>query len=244
MAMKFARSATAILTLLLCLIVAGCASNALVSTNPNIHVTGKGLPAPDASQTFAHSDEYRIGSQDLLTITVFSVTDLTQDVRVDSLGKITLPLIGAVQAGGETAIQLQGDIAAKLKNGFLQDPQVSVFIKEYDSQKVTVSGVVKKPGVFPLTGPTSLLQVIATAQGLDDLADHKGVVVFRYIKGEKMAAVFDIDAVGRGAVDDPPIYSDDVVVVAESGSKDALRYIISGASPFYYLFHSITPTGL
>jgi polysaccharide export outer membrane protein len=240
--MRYARIATAIVNLLLCLLMAGCASEPpLVSTNPNLHVSANGLPAPDATSSFQRLDNYRIGSQDILTITVFGVTDLTQDVRVDGLGNITLPLIGQVQAGGHTSNEVQSDIAAKLRNGYLQNPQVSVFIKEYDSQRVTVEGVVKKPGVFPLTGPTSLLQVIATAQGLDDLADHRGVVVFRVIKGQKMAAVFDIDAVGRGAIDDPPIYSDDIVVVAKSGSKDRLRTFIQ-AMPALYLFS--TATGL
>lgn len=236
--MRYPRIASAVLILLYCLLAGACASGpALVSTNPNLHVSKNGLPAPDADASLQAIDEYRIGYQDLLTITVFGVTDLTQDVRVDALGKITLPLIGSVQAGGHSSLELQADIAAKLRAGYLQDPQVSVFIKEYASQRVTVEGVVKKPGVFPLTGPTSLLQVIATAQGLDELADHKGIVVFRQIKGQKMAAVFDIDAIGRGAVDDPAIYTNDIVVVAKSGSKDLLRTFIQ-SSPVLYLFRT------
>jgi len=230
--------------MLTCLLLAACAGQPLVSSNPNIVVGPHGLPAPDAIKTFDSSANYLIGATDLLTISVFGVSDLTQDVRVDSGGNITLPLIGNVQAGGKTTVQLQNDIAAKLTAGYLQSPQVSVFIKDYSSQKVTVGGVVKKPGILPLTGATSLLQVIATAGGLDDLADHRGVVVFRVIKGQKMAAVFDIDAIGRGAVDDPPIFGDDVVMVAESRSKDALRAFIAAAAPLYDVFHAVTPTGL
>lgn len=216
------------IVVLVCLLLAACSDQpALVRNNPNLVVNSAGLPAPDAmASDYRKSLEYRIGSLDLLTVSVFGVQELTQDVRVDSLGNITLPLIGSVPAGGRTAIELQHDIAAKLSAGFLQSPQVSVFIKEYTSQRVTVEGEVKKPGIIPLTGTTSLLQVIATSQGLSDLADHRGVVVFRTIKGQRMGAVFDIDAIGRGAAEDPQIYGDDVVVVATSGSKSRLHNFI------------------
>jgi polysaccharide export outer membrane protein len=229
---------------LLAILLAACSGPALVKNNPNVIVSPNGLPAPDYNQTFDSTANYRIGTPDLLTISVFGIADLTQDVRVDSDGNILLPLIGSVLAGGKTALELQKEIAAKLSEGYVQNPQVSVFVKDYTSQRVTVGGVVKKPGVYPLTGQTSLMQVIASASGLDDAADHHGVVVFRVINGQKMAAVFDIDEIGRGAIDDPPIYSNDVVMVAESRSKDALRVIIAASTPFYYLFHTVNPNGL
>jgi polysaccharide export outer membrane protein len=226
--MRCTRIWTGLLVSLACLLMVACASQpTLVTNNPNILVNPDGLPAPDATaSTYSDSTEYRIGPLDLLTISVFGVADLTQDARVDSLGNITLPLIGNVRAGGRTTVELQRDIAEKLTAGYLQSPQVSVFIKDYTSQRVTVEGNVKKPGIFPLTGSTSLLQVIASAQGLDDLADHRGIVVFRVIKGQKMAAVFDIDAIGRGASADPQIYGNDIVVVATSGSKNRLHNLI------------------
>jgi polysaccharide biosynthesis/export protein len=224
------------LAILLACLLAGCASEHLATSNPDIVVSPKGLPAPDPA-LYDTSADYKIGSPDLLTISVFGVTDLTQDLRVDSDGNITLPLIGTVRAGGRTTVELEHDIATRLTAGYLQSPQVSVFIKEFDSQKVTVGGVVKKPGIIPLTGPTTLLQAIASAGGMDDLADHRGVVVFRQIKGQKMAAVFDVDAIGRGAVDDPPIYGNDVVMIAESGKKDAMRVFVAAAVPIYGLAH-------
>ena len=227
------------LNILAFLLLAGCASQPpLVTNNPNIHVSAS-LPAPDPKANYGSASEYRIGPLDLLTISVFGVSDLTQDVRVDSLGDIALPLIGSVSAGGKSTVELQHDIAAKLSAGYLQRPQVSVFIKEYTSQRVTVEGVVKKPGIIPLTGTTSLLQVIASSQGLDELADHRGVVVFRIVDGKKLAAVFDIDAIGRGAAEDPQIYGGDIVVVAQSGSKGMLRTFIQ-TSPMLYIFRAAT----
>jgi polysaccharide export outer membrane protein len=236
-AMRNVRLAIRIIGLIVCLLFVGCASApALVSNNPDIQVRTDGLPAPPAIKNYDAISQYRIGPTDLLTVSIYDLKDFSQDVRVEADGNIPLPLIGSVRAAGRTVMELQKDIAAKLSSTYLQNPQVSVFIKEYTSQHVTVEGIVKKPGVFPLMGPSSLLQVIANAQGLDDLADHKGVVVFRVIDGKKMAAVFDIDAIGRGAVDDPPIYGDDIVVVALSGSKDRLRTIIK-AAPSIGLFH-------
>src|SRR5690606_32406111 len=111
---------------------------------------------------------YRIGAQDLLEVSVFGVKDLKQEVRVNSNGQISLPLIGGVMAGGKTIPELEQHIATKLQDGYLQNPQVSVFVKEFTSQQVTVSGTVKKPGIYPLTGKTSLLQALAMAEGLTD----------------------------------------------------------------------------
>ncbi len=238
--MRQVRTWVGILLLVAFALLAGCASQpALVTNSPNVHVSANGLPAPDLKQTYEASSEYRIGPLDLLTISVFGVTDLTQDVRVDSVGNITLPLIGMVAAGGKSTGELQRDIAAKLAAGYLQSPQVSVFIKEYTSQRVTVEGVVKKPGIIPLTGATSLLQVIASAEGLDELADHKGIVVFRVVGGQKLAAVFDIDAIGRGAAEDPKMYGGDIIVVSQSGSKGLLRTFIQ-TSPVLYIFRAAT----
>jgi polysaccharide export outer membrane protein len=157
---------------------------------------------------------------------VFQVPDLSRTVRVNSGGQISLPLIGAMQAGGLTIQELEAQIGKKLEAKFLQNPQVTAFVKEYTSQRVTVEGSVKKPGIYPLSGRTSLLQAIAMAEGLDPLADLQGVVIFRQVSGKKMAAVFDLKAIRTGKAEDPLIYGDDIVVVEESGSKSALRRII------------------
>src|SRR5690606_39939369 len=103
-----------------------------------------------------------------------------------------------------------------------QNPQVSVFVSEYTSQRVTVEGSVKSPGIYPLTGRTTLLQTVAMAGGLDELADLQGVVLFRHVNGERMAAGFDLAAVRRGEMADPEVDGDDVVVAAHSGRKSAL----------------------
>lgn len=188
------------------------------------------LPAPDttsASGAYQGASDYRIGAQDLLSISVFGVQDLTKDVRVNSNGQISLPLIGAVMAGGRSIPELEAELAKKYAAGYLQNPQVSVFVKEFTSQRITLEGAVAKPGIYPITGRTSLLQGIALAGGVDDkVADLGGIVLMRTVDGKRQAAVYDLRQVRKGNVEDPLLYGDDIIVVEQSGSKTALRRFI------------------
>ena len=191
----------------------------------------KSLPVPDttaASGAFEGVSDYRIGAQDLLEVSVFGVQELDkQQTRVNSNGQISLPLLGSVMAGGKTIPELEKDLASKYKQGFLQNPQVTVFVKEYTSQRITVEGAVKKPGIFPITGRTTLLQAIALAEGVDDkIADLGGIVLMRQVDGKRMAAVYDLRQVRKGNVEDPMLYGNDIIVVEQSGSKSALRRFI------------------
>jgi polysaccharide export outer membrane protein len=196
------------------------------------------LGTPDTTNTvgaYTGVSEYRIGAQDLLEISVFQVTDLNRTVRVNTAGQISLPLIGDLQAGGRTVQEVEKDIAAKLQEGFLQNPQVSVFVKEFTSQRVTVEGAVREPGIFPISGHTTLLQALAMAKGLDPLANPQGVVIFRTVDGKRMAARFDIRAIRAGNVADPEVFGDDIVSVDQSGRKTALRRIIESL-PLFTIF--------
>lgn len=190
------------------------------------HTYSGDLPPPDtttASGAYEGATDYRIGAQDLLEISVFGVEELSRAVRVNSNGQITLPLIGGVMAGGKTIPELESELAQQYAEGYLQNPQVTVFVTEFTSQRVTLEGAFKKPGIYPLTGRTSLLQAIAMAEGLDELADLEGLVLFRHIDGQRMAAAFDVTALRRGEIPDPQVYGDDVIVIERSGSRSALR---------------------
>ncbi|MEW5424326.1 polysaccharide biosynthesis/export family protein [Amorphus sp. 3PC139-8] len=175
-----------------------------------------------AAATLADED-YRLAPQDILEVSVFQVPDLTKTVEINALGEIGLPLIGSVKAGGKTTQELEQDIAAKLSENYLQSPQVSVFVKEYRSQRVTVEGAVKSPGVYEIPGTSSLLQVLAMAKGVDRVADSDNVIIFRVEKGERLAALFDIDKIKDGTMPDPVIRGGDTIVVNDSGSKVAWR---------------------
>ena len=209
--------------------LAGCASGGASQSNPDL-MRNATLPAPDtttASGAYEGGSDYRIGAQDLLEISVFGIDDLSRTVRVNSNGQVSLPLIGGVMAGGKTIPELEKAIGAELEKGYLQNPQVTVFIKEFTSQRVTLEGALNKPGIYPITGKTTLLQAIAMAQGVDDkVADLGGVVLFRQVDGKRMGAVFDLAQVRAGTMADPQIYGDDIIVVEQSGSKTAFRRFI------------------
>ncbi|MCD9097684.1 polysaccharide export protein [Luteimonas fraxinea] len=204
----------------LCALLSACASS---SKHAN---QGVDLPPPDtttASGAYEGGSDYRVGAQDLLEISVFGVQDLNRQARVNSNGQITLPLLGAVMAGGRTIPELEAELAKRYAEGFLQNPQVTIFVKEYTSQRVTLEGALKKPGIYPLTGKTTLLQAIAMAEGMAEMADLQGVILFRQVDGERKGAAFDIAAVRRGEMMDPQIYGDDIIVVEHSGSRSAFR---------------------
>jgi polysaccharide export outer membrane protein len=182
--------------------------------------------------------DYRIGPDDLLEIQVFGVDELTRTVRVNSRGMISLPLIGAIEVGGLTPQRAEALVVAKLAESYLQDPQVSLFIKEYTSQRVTIEGAVNRPGVYPLRGPTTLLQSLAVAGGQANLSDMAEVMLFRADpSGKRAPLVFDVDRIRSGELDDPAVMNDDLIVVKRSKArtilKDSiLRDIIDTLNPF------------
>lgn len=198
-------------------------------------VAGSG--AASASNLTPTTEDYRIGSQDLLELQVFGVPDLNRTVRVNSRGFISLPLIGMVQASGLTSEQLEASLADKLAESYLQNPQVSIFIKEYTSQRVTVEGAVKKPGVYPIKGKTTLLQALAVAEGLTSVADPNGIKIFRtdLQTGNRTTLVFDLEKIRIGEQKDPGVRDDDIVQVAESPGKSVAKELIEFILPFRYL---------
>lgn len=215
------------LACLLLLLLAACANGGGQRMANN---SAEPLPPPDstsASGAYKGATDYRIGAQDLLAISVFGVQELTKEVRVNSNGQISLPLIGAVMAGGKTIPDLERELGEKYAGSYLQNPQVTVFVKEFTSQRITLEGAFNKPGIYPITGRTTLLQGIAMGGGLNDqLADLGGIVVMRNVGGKRMAAVYDLRQVRRGVMEDPQLFGDDIIVVEQSGSKTAFRRLI------------------
>lgn len=163
---------------------------------------------------------YKIGPQDVLDISVFKVPELSKSVQVADSGTVNLPLVGEIPAAGKTAQEVERDLTGKLGAKYLQSPQVTVFVKEYNSQRVTIEGAVKKPGVYPVRGKTSLLQFVAMAEGLDPAAQDE-IVVFRQVDGTRVAGKFDVEDIRAGRSQDPAIREGDVIVVTSSGMKAA-----------------------
>ena len=184
--------------------------------------------------------DYRIGSQDLLEIQIYGIDNLKREVRVNSRGLVSLPLIGPVQVGGLTSEEAETLIAEKYAKDYLQDPQVSVFIKEFTSQRITVEGAVARPGIYPIRGDTTLVQAIALAGGQGNLPDLNEVMVFRLEAGQRRALTYDLIKIRGGEAEDPKLASEDIVVVKRQESRVVLRDSVVGdminiLNPFNYL---------
>ncbi len=170
------------------------------------------------------SGDYRIGPQDTLEVDVFQLSDLNRTVQVDSSGRILMPLIGEVQASGKTSEQLSSDIAAQLGQKYVNHPQVTVVVKDAQGQRITVDGAVGQPGVYTLTGPTTLMQAVALAKGPDSkLANLHRVTVYRLEGVQRITASYDLQSIRDGKTADPLIYGKDVIVVDQSGGRTFLR---------------------
>src|ERR1700733_9636697 len=132
----------------------------------------------DAVATKAHDDSFVIGNDDVLAINVWKEPDVSRSVPVRSDGKISLPLVGEVQAAGRTPLKLEQDIAARLKN-FIGEPEVTVIIQQINSQKFNILGQVTRPGTYPIANSATVLDAIALAGGFRDFAKQKSIYVLR-----------------------------------------------------------------
>lgn len=179
--------------------------------------------------------DYLIGPQDKLDVNVFQIEDLSKVVTVESSGTILLPLIGQVRATGRTAKALSEDIAEKFGEKYVKDPLVTVTVTESASQKVTVDGAVTQPGIYPISGNTTLTQAVALARGTIEDANLRQVAIFRNEGDKRMAAVFDLSAIRSGKMPDPQIEANDVIVVDTAGGRRILR-TLGTLVPFLYLF--------
>ena len=185
--------------------------------------------------------DYRIGPNDLLEIDVYGVTELKRTVRVNSTGLVSLPLIGTTKLAGLTAQQAEAAIAARYAEKYLQDPQISVFIKEFTSQRVTIEGAVARPGIYPLTGQITLLRAMALAGGRGELASLDNVMVYRAGPDGKLgSAMYDLDLIRSGEIPDPVVLPEDVIVVQRKPVRVLLRDsvvsdFINLLNPFNYM---------
>jgi len=169
------------------------------------------------SNAVVNGDEYQIGPLDMLDIKVMNADELSRSVRVDANGDISLPLIGVIHAAGLTNLAIEKKISERLSADLMQNPQVTVFIKEYTSQRMTVQGVVKRAGVYDFQGRATLLQAISMAGGLDEKADDSSVKIIRYNPDKTTETiVFDLNMISNNKISDPVLLNGDVVIVDEA----------------------------
>lgn len=164
--------------LVVSLFLSACASNPATfpesvsdSTSPKNELRNEKISQSAIAGKHSRSGAlYRLGSGDLLELTVFRVDELNRKVRVDGGGQIELPLLGGVAVGGLTVSEAQALIAQKLRADYLQDPQVSLYIQEYRSQEITVMGAVSKPDVYMVKKSRSIFEMLSLAGGLSKTA--------------------------------------------------------------------------
>jgi polysaccharide export outer membrane protein len=135
-------------------------------------------PGTGAPAVRPHDNTYIIGDDDVLSINVWKEAEVSRTVPVRSDGKISLPLAGEVQASGQTPLQLEKLLAAKLQS-FISEPEVTVIVTEIKSQKFNILGMVNKSGTFPLTSSLTVLDAIALAGGFRDFAKQKSIYILR-----------------------------------------------------------------
>lgn len=187
----------------------------------------QGLPAPQRGDLAAADRPALIGPLDTINVDIFNVPELSREMQVDASGRISMPLIGTVDARNKTADELARTIEDSLQGRYVRNPQVTVNIKSSVSQVVTVDGEVKEPGLYPVTNQMTLMRVIASAKGLSEFAKQEQVVILRTVDNQRMAGLYDIGAIRRGAYADPAIYANDVVIIGDSPQRRLFRDVVS-----------------
>ncbi|MFZ0477724.1 MAG: polysaccharide biosynthesis/export family protein [Terriglobales bacterium] len=140
---------------------------------------GAEKPGQEQAARGVHSDSaYIIGTDDLLAINVWKEQEISRTVPVRSDGKISLPLVGELTAGGETPLQLEQEITKRLQS-YISEPEVTVIVQDSKSRKINILGMVARPGSYLLTGSTTVLDAIAMAGGFKDFAKRKSIYVLR-----------------------------------------------------------------
>jgi len=184
---------------------------AVAAAQPSARAEGDTRPKPAAPESMA---EYRLGPGDKLRIEVYKDLQLSQSVQVRPDGKITLPLIGDVDATAKTPIELRDVIAQQLKT-YMTNPSVTVIVVEATAATAYVMGEVNHPGAVTLQGgPLTVIQALALAGGLKDFADSKNIRILRRSSTGLQTIAFNYKDGIRGAA---PVYlrPGDTVVVPD-----------------------------
>jgi len=186
------------------------------STTKSVSVASKTSSGSGDKSLLIVTPEYIIGPEDLLEITVWKNADLSKTVQVRPDGRISLPLLGDISAVGKTPVQLTEEIASGLR-AYMENPTITIMVKEVQSYQIYVLGEVNKPGKYPLKSKTTLLQGITVAGGFTSMAARNKIVVFRFTKdGEgqmKIKASYDDIVVRDGSNQNIELKPGDQIVV-------------------------------
>lgn len=211
------------------LVLAGCVSQAPLRSTADLTVVSdlEALPPPTRSDLTPADRASFVGPLDTIAVDVFNIPELTREVQVDAGGRISMPLIGTVEAGGKTSSELARAIEVALRAHYVRNPEVTINIRNSVSQVVTVDGQVVEPGLYPVTNQMTLLRAIASAKGMAEFAKLDDVVVLRTVGNKRMAGLYNIGAIRQGHYADPAIYANDIIVVGDSPQRRLFRDVIA-----------------
>lgn len=184
---------------------------------PQLDDAPSAAPGPASQPTLltraSVNDGIRIGSGDLLLVTVFGASDYNYEIRVAVDGSVNLPLVGAVKVAGLTPREVASDLQTRFsQGGYFNNPQVSVFVREYATQGISVLGEVQKPGVYPLLGSRTLFDVISAASGTTQIAGDKVYITHRDHPQQPQVVKLRYDAEGAAQSNVPVLPGDTVIV--------------------------------
>jgi len=227
--MKLVLKTTPMLSIIALASLSACASTPKIGGDPALQVASAGdLPAPEAADIVKLNNLYTIGPYDKLAIEVWGLSELSvKEIQVDANGTISVPLAGSMTAAGMTSAQLERAVEERLRENYIRNPRVSVNLTEMVSYAITVDGLVKRPGVYPVAGGMTLMRSIALAEGVGIDARLEDVVVFRTVDGKRYAALYNLGAIRRGHYPDPPIYANDIVMVGDDASKRLFKDLLT-----------------
>ena len=178
------------------------------------------------------SQEYVVGPNDVVNIEVFRVEELSGNYTVDRNGKLNLPLVGRVQVSDLTIEKIEDTLEALYGQTYLRDPEITVRMESYESQKVTLLSEAGGGGVFPLKGPTTLMDVFAQGRAVSQLAELDTVIIFRQEKEAVYGYLVNMNDVIAGKRPDPQVFGNDRIVVPLNASAAFLRQFQIGIPGF------------
>lgn len=194
-------------------------ASASVSNDGSLRLV-KTLPAPAGTND---GTDQLVSSNDILDVNFFGVPTLNSTVQVDSSGRISLPLVGVVNVTDKSIRQVEQELIRLYGASYLQSPNITVFLKESSRQRVSVDGEVARAGLYPVAAQTTLLDAIALAGGLRDIADQKKVFVFRDVGKSKLVANYSVEEIRSGQLANPRIYGGDTIMVFTSRQRVAIN---------------------
>jgi polysaccharide biosynthesis/export protein len=210
--------------------------SACASRGGKIPYAPENFGPPDAAMPSDRAYDLPLGPLDVLRVSVFRVPELSGEYQVDAKGMIDLPLLGPISVRSYNPEQFALELERLYSVRYLNDPEVTIRVMSTSHNSVTVEGGVNSPGIYSLPGRTTLVGAIALARGIAFTdANPRRVAIFRKSGGKTMAAAFDLVAIRRGEMEDPPIYPGDTIVVDSSQVRPIYRDIVTSL-PILSLF--------